>query len=119
MDLNQVLTLKLDNFHVPLCILVSTCLYSDVQLFLPVIHSLSVIGFPSLFNTFSPITSVTLPKSAPIPALTPVSTANPTTLPPVTSVVPSAISHASYSVKPKSIDFTGFDVFYLPLKQSR
>ena len=25
----------------------------------------------------------------------------------------------SYSVKPKSIDFTGFDVFYLPLKQSR
>ena len=40
-------------------------------------------------------------------------------LPPVTSVVPSAISHTSYSVKPKSIDFTGFDVFYLPLKQSR
>lgn len=25
----------------------------------------------------------------------------------------------SYSVKPKSIDFTGFDVFYLPRKQSR
>lgn len=25
----------------------------------------------------------------------------------------------SYSVKPKFIDFTGFDDFYLPLKQSR
>jgi MoaA/NifB/PqqE/SkfB family radical SAM enzyme len=27
--------------------------------------------------------------------------------------------HTSYSVKPKSIDFTSFDVFYLPRKQSR
>ena len=84
---------------------------------------------PIIKNTYTGITGIdpklleaargTLPKSAPIPALTPVSTANPTTLPPVTSVVPSAISHTSYSVKPKSIDFTGFDVFYLPLKQSR
>ena len=34
-------------------------------------------------------------------------------LPPLLIIPP------SYSVKPKSIDFTGFDVFYLPRKQSR
>ena len=38
---------------------------------------------------------------------------------PALSVKLSKALKTSYSVKPKSIDFTGFDDFYLPLKQSR
>ena len=36
-----------------------------------------------------------------------------------TSHILFSICIPSYSVKPKSIDFTGFDDFYLPQKQSR